>query len=294
MLTYRLLLAGSDAGRDCFRRLHSISATIDHGPRSNHSLVLNASLFIRQPELADPILGQYAVPRGHRVIAIHNTPPGSGGSGTRRILGHPFKHHLNFYAHEMGHTLDFHHSFSDDTSYLNASWADPGEYDNEWDIMGKRNHAFAWPGADLAGPGMNGYNLRVKEWLPDSEIVTLISGLPFFGSTSGAFTLTSLSVRDGVGKKLLVIGLLNKERWYTVELRTPDNWDRGIPQPVVLIHQLKRPEPGQPVHSYLLRVDRSVDPKRPPVHKLSADGVTITSGPIDPQNRTVDVSVRVT
>ena len=236
----------------------------------------------------------YTVPQGHRVIAIHNTPPESGTSGARRILGHPFRHNLFFYAHEMGHTLGFYHSFSDDTNFQSNWWADFGQYDNEWDIMGKDKYAFPFFGADKAGPGMNGYNLRVKGWLPDSEVTLLVSGLLFFNTISGTFPLTSLSVRDGIGKKLLTILRVNKDRLYTVELRTPDNWDRGIPQPVVLIHELKRPEPGKPLHSYLLRVDRSVDPKRPPVQKLSADGLTITVGAINAQNRTVDVSVAIT
>src|SRR5207244_10859723 len=66
-------------------------------------------------------------------------------------------------------------------------------------------------------------------------------------------------------------------RYYTVELRRKTTWDAGIPNDVVLIHEVRRRE-DRAYYSFLLR-DRT--PQKNPVRSLNANGVQITIGAIN-------------
>src|SRR5271165_2360455 len=82
--------------------------------------------------------GGYTPPSGQLVAVITN--PGIdlwGSSGCCAYL--PQDVDVGAMGHETGHGLTLNHSFSDSTTYRNASWAAIGEYDDPWDEMSWAN-----------------------------------------------------------------------------------------------------------------------------------------------------------
>ncbi len=74
----------------------------------------------------------YTVPAG-QLVAVITSPDRDlyGWPGRGAFL--PELVDLGAMAHEVGHGLGFNHSFSDDPTYRNASWAQIGEYDDQWE-----------------------------------------------------------------------------------------------------------------------------------------------------------------
>jgi hypothetical protein len=207
--------------------------------------------------------GGYAVPAGHRIMAIVNAQVDAGASGGRVLLD-PGAWNVGFAAHEMLHGYGLGHSFSDDLTYQNASWSQPGEYDDEWDEMSAM-HIFAFATANFgtSAVGLNGHHLDVLGWLGRSEVLTLGAN----GAGSVTTTLTALE-DTGAGTRLIRIPFDPGDlfHYYTVEFRRRTGWSAEIPRSTVLIHEV------QNGRSTVLRWRNA---ERSPVDALSRNGVSI-------------------
>ncbi|CAJ0586955.1 unnamed protein product, partial [Mesorhabditis spiculigera] len=136
-------------------------------------------------------------------------------------------------AHEMVHSMNIGHSYSDRLVQV-FPYASIGEYDDKYDLMSTANAHMRPSTYGLAGPGLNGPHLDYLGWLPMNRVV-------YFGRDGRqnyTLRLSSLSLPHKKTNGWLLI--LNV---YTVEFRTPDGHDKGIGQPGVLIHRIQRDGP---------------------------------------------------
>jgi hypothetical protein len=208
--------------------------------------------------------GGYSVPAGHRITVIINGVVDSGSAGGRVLLD-PKAWNVGFAAHEMLHGYGLDHSYSDDTSYKNVTWSQPGEYDDSWDHMSAMNHfSFNTARFGASAVGLNGYFRDKIGWLPRSRVFTFGAN----GVGSRTMTLAPLEVPSAFGPQLVRVPFDAGDpfRYYTVEFRKKTGWSAGIPGDVVLIHEVRNGTP------YLLRTRGG---SRAPVQALSANGVTI-------------------
>jgi hypothetical protein len=221
----------------------------------------------------------YTVPAGNRIAVITNSQQDSGASGGRVLLD-PGAWNVRFASHEMAHGYDLDHSFSNDLTYQNATWSQPGEYDDMWDQMSAQ-HVYSVNGGTFGetGTGFNAFNRDKLGWLPMDRVRTFGSG----GETSGTVTLAPLQ-QPGTAGSLLVRVPFNPGdlfNYYTVEYQRKLGWSRGIPADTVLIHEVKN---GRPT---LLRSLGTSG--KPPVQSVNANGVTISV-----QSVGATASVRIT
>jgi hypothetical protein len=189
-------------------------------------------------------------------------------------------------GHEVGHGMGLNHSFSDDPNYRNASWAQIGEYDDQWDLMSYANvFSTATSRFGFGGPGLNAYHVDRMGWLPIPRILTF--GADGIGSRT--VTLAALNHQEATGYLLVRVPFDTTDpfHYYTVEFRRNDKWDAGFPNNIVLIHEVKRGSDGQ-YYSYLLRGHSGV---RAPIQTLNANGVTITVNSISPQTNQATVTI---
>jgi hypothetical protein len=233
----------------------------------------------------------YPVPAGNLIAVV--TSPGIdlfGYIGYGSFL--PDTVDMGAMTHEVGHGLGFQHSFSDDPNFRDASWAQIGEYDDEWDAMSWAN-AFGSPTAQYgtAAPAMNGPHSDYMGWVPRNQIVT-------FGADGIATKTLNLVPLHGsaAGTKLLRIPFDPGDlfHYYTVEFRTQSAYDAGIPAPIVMIHEWKKGD-RDPKDHYLSYLIRAHTGNRDPVQVLSANGVSVTVHPLTAgaQSATVDVSTQM-
>jgi hypothetical protein len=161
---------------------------------------------------------------GHEVPCGGGATHSVGGSGTYWVHSTVPGLQLFYNAHESGHGYDL--------SHANSAVGDV-EYGDPWDVMGR---AFTFPGRYMeSGPGLTGPHLDRLGWLSPDRIVTWDSRR----SATRTVTLTPLSRRAATGAHLAKV--VTRDRVYTVEFRTPDGWDRGLPRarPAVVIHELR-------------------------------------------------------
>jgi hypothetical protein len=221
----------------------------------------------------------WTVPAGHRTMAITNAALDAGSAGGRVLLD-PNSTNVAFAAHEMGHGYGLGHSFSNDTSYQNASWSQPGEYDDPWDEMSAMN-VYGWTTTRYGngGVGLSAHHLDELGWLPRTRIVTVGSG----GELSRTVTMAPLEVPSATGPLLVRVPFDPADlfHYYTVELRKKTGWSRGIPGDTVLIHEVRD---GTPT---LLRQLGTAG--RNPVQSLNANGVTITINWLSGNNASVTI-----
>lgn len=224
----------------------------------------------------------YTVPDGHRIAVMINADVDSGEAGGR-VLIDPSNWNVGFAAHEMLHSYGLGHSFSDDTSYQNAPWSKPGEYDDPWDEMSAMAiHAFTTARFSTSAVGLNGYFRDKLGWLDSGRVLTL-------GADGVATRTVRLSALEDAGSgttQLIRIPFdpSDLQRGYTVEYRRPIGWSQGIPGPQVLIHEIKNGTP------YLLRTRGT----RTPVQTLSANGVSIRVLATTATSADVQVSTAIT
>jgi hypothetical protein len=216
----------------------------------------------------------YIVPSGQRVYVI--TSPGvdlAGWENTGAIGGDSVA--LPEIAHEFGHGVGLNHSWSNDTAWRDVSWAGPGEYDNPWDLMSAAN-VFVDPTMAFGGgpPDLDAHHLDEMGFLPKSRILTL--GVD--GILSRTVTLAALTHPEAAGYSVVRIPFDSSDRfhYYTVEYRTPDGWDSGIPARIVMINEIKNN--GSYYQTTLLRTlgSYSGTGDGPPVQSLNTNGVTIS------------------
>jgi hypothetical protein len=216
----------------------------------------------------------YTPPSDHLVATI--TSPfvdlfGNPGVGAFWYEGHD----LVLAGHEMAHGWGLEHSFSNDPTYRNADWAKIGEYDDQWDLMSAGN-VFATPTDHFGngGPGLNAYHRDQMGWIPRDRIMTFGADGTLF---NGSVTLTALNHPETPGTLLIRIPFDPNDpfHYYTVEFRRKNNWDAGIPEDTILIHEVKKDEEGV-YRSYLLK-DLSL-PEKPPLQTLQINDSPYLSG----------------
>ncbi|HYN82273.1 MAG TPA: hypothetical protein VES88_12280 [Gemmatimonadaceae bacterium] len=233
--------------------------------------------------------GGYTPPGANGIIVMTNPGIDLWGAPGRAFAA--IDHDVGAFGHEVGHGLGFNHSFSDDPTYRNASWAQIGEYGDPWDVMSYAN-VFGRPTARFGSSpvGHNGPHLDRIGWLPRNEIVTFGAD----GATSRVFTLTALHAPTPGGTRLVRIPFDPGDlfHYYTIEFRMPRALDTGIPAGIVLLHEVRRGTPGDPTNaqyfSFLM-----IDPtgSRPPRSSLNANGVNVSVVSIDTVAGRATVSV---
>ncbi|MEV7330557.1 hypothetical protein [Micromonospora sp. NPDC093244] len=205
----------------------------------------------------------YAVPAGNRIAVMLNDWVDSGAAGGRVLLD-PGAWNVGFAAHEMLHGYNLGHSFSNDTTYQNAPWSQPGEYDDPWDEMSAMHiHAFGTANYGTSAVGLNGPHRDELGWLPKNRVFTMAAD----GVASRTLTLAPLEVPAASGPQLVRIPFDPADlfHYYTVEFRRKTGWSAGIPADTVLLHEVRN---GTPT---LLRTG----PGGGPVQSLNANGVQI-------------------
>src|SRR5579883_903653 len=93
----------------------------------------------------------YVPPSGQRVYVITSPSVDLGGWENTGAIG-PDDVALPELAHEFGHGMGLQHSWSNDVTWKDASWAGGGEYDNPWDLMSAANVYVDPTGAYGGGP----------------------------------------------------------------------------------------------------------------------------------------------
>ena len=234
---------------------------------------------------------KYVPPSGQRVYVI--TSPGvdlAGWENTGAIGGDDVA--LPEIAHEFGHGVGLNHSWSNDTTWKDVSWAGPGEYDNPWDLMSAAN-VFVDPTGDFGGgpPFLDAHHLDELGFLPKSHIFTL--GVD--GILSRTITLDALTHPEAAGSLLVRIPFDSNDRfhYYTVEYRVADGWDAGIPGSIVMINEIKNN--GSYYQTTLLRQLGSYagTGNGPPVQSLNENGVTISVQSTSGNQATIKVSTQL-
>jgi transposase len=189
----------------------------------------------------------YTVPSGNLVAVI--TSPGIdlfGYIGYGSFL--PDAVDMGGMTHEVGHGLGYQHSFSDDPNFRDASWAQIGEYDDEWDAMSWANaYGSATANYGSAAPGVNGPHADDMGWIPHDEILTV-------GADGVASSIIQLEALSSSGHNIKLIRIpfdpADLFHYYTVEYRTLTGYDTGIPSSIVLIHEVKKGDRGAITESW--------------------------------------------
>jgi hypothetical protein len=121
--------------------------------------------------------------------------------------------------HELGHTLNFGHTFSGATS---GTWA---EYDNPIDVMSKAGDRTRL----MSTPAINRY---IAGWIEPADVV--------IATGAGSFTLSAL---DGDGDQLLVVPN-GEQGWLTaIDVRARAGYDTSLARAGVTVHVVdQRPE----------------------------------------------------
>ncbi len=167
----------------------------------------------------------------YKVVAIYNENVGDGGSTGKGggVLAGPIDWDSTWLAHEIGHVLGLNDS-SDQSTRENSPGVRPGLYYDMHDIMSARNvYSFPDPQFTGSGPLLNAANMDMMGWLDPSRTWTKSN---LYSTTYYQFKLVSLGHPEIPGYIAAKFGSLY------IEFRTQDGWDRGIPRPCVLIHEL--------------------------------------------------------
>jgi hypothetical protein len=193
----------------------------------------------------------YTPPAGNRVYVV--TSPGLDEVGFEdccSVAGDTTA--LPEFAHEFGHGIDLEHSFSNDPDYQNACWSQIGEYDNQWDLMSAAN-IYVDPTHDFGGgpPFLDAYHVDEMGWLPQSRVFTL--GLN--GILEGTVSLAALTHPEAAGYHLVRVPFDANDpfHYYTIEYRTVDSWDSGIPENIVMINEVKLNPNNHLYQTFLIR-----------------------------------------
>jgi hypothetical protein len=234
------------------------------GPNPKRGELVTDCIDAARTSSVDP----FTVPAGMNVAVIHFPDVDFYGGGGRAFVKVDVD--VGGLGHEMGHGIGYEHSFSDDPTYRNISWAAIGEYDDPWDVMSYGN-VFAAPTARFGnrGPGVNAYHMDRMGWLARERIKT-------FGADdtrTQTVTLSALPNAGAPGFYLVRVPLDPGDPFHylTVEYRRKLGMDAGIPDDIVLIHEIKPLSPGS-YRSFLMR-DRT--PSRNPAQNVSLPGVSI-------------------
>ncbi|KAM3719332.1 DNA-directed RNA polymerase I subunit [Dirofilaria immitis] len=158
-------------------------------------------------------------------ITILNTEYGAMYGKKDGVLITPQLSFNSVLTHEMVHSFHIGHSYSDREINI-FPFAHMGEYDDRYDLMSTANAWMYKSKYGLSGPGLNGPHLDYLGWLPSNRIL-------YFGSIPHAWSNDWL---------LVMVPYDNNDpsNVFTLEFRTPVNYDSGITQEAVLIHKIDR------------------------------------------------------
>ncbi len=219
--------------------------------------------------------GAFAVPDG--AIRYVVTAPSVDLFGWTGGAFLPFDFDVGAVAHEGGHGIALDHSFSNDPTYRNATWAAIGEYDDPWDAMSWANSFRATTPFGDAPAGLVAPHLDRLGWLPRSRVV--VHGAS--GAAETTYTIAAINHPEAPGALVVRVPFDPGDlfRYYTIEFRRQDRWSAGIPADTVLIHEVKRNSdagggPSGPQIAWLQR-DLSRSDKAP-AQTLNGNGVQIT------------------
>jgi len=178
----------------------------------------------------------YTVPQDHITIVVTSPGIDTFGMGGGAFVGE--NTNVGTVAHEVGHAITLNHSFVDNSSYCNATWASVGEYGDRRDLMSFGN-VFGFPHAEFGTipPGLNAYHLDRMGWMERGSILRFGAD----GRFDRTVTLSTLSRgNSGPGTRMIRIPFDPSDpyRYYTVEYRTVERSDQGIPVDTVLIHEV--------------------------------------------------------
>ncbi len=167
------------------------------------------------------------------VIAMVNGPGDAGNQGGR-VLGNDTFFNATFLAHEMGHTYGWGHSF-DDTTRQAATWSQPGEYYDKWDIMSAMN-VFQFTNLEGigAGPDMNSVLKDEQALIPWHRMRTLLPGT---STQTTRLDLAAITRPEGNGYLSVRVGADNDD-YLVLEYRMTDGYDAGIPRDTVLVRRV--------------------------------------------------------
>jgi hypothetical protein len=149
--------------------------------------------------------------------------------------------------HEMGHAIGLEHSWR-----LGTGGNPNVEYGDQWDLMSASNVYKFFSGSpfDPSGPGLNGPNLLQLNCLPAGQVLQ-INVQQLVPSVAQPIALTALNATSDV-PRYRVCQVDTGNGRYTIELRQPTGWDRGIPRMGVLIHLITD-------HDYLVPQPQGTD-----------------------------------
>jgi hypothetical protein len=228
----------------------------------------------------------YTVPSGYRTLVITSPGIDEWGGGNAAFLSETID--VTGSAHEMGHGMGMIHSFSDDPNFRDASWAQIGEYDDEWDLMSAANvYTTQTSRFGSFPPGLNGFGLDRAGWVPIPRVYT-------FGRDSAAsatVTIAALDHPEVQGSLLVRVPFDPGDlmHYYTVELRTAKGTYGGTPDKGgVMLHEVKLNTNGNVYQSYLLR---NHDGNRDPVTSLNRNGITITVNWVNSNTHQASVTI---
>jgi len=275
-----------------------LSGSVLHGWYAEpHSLAYEQGLSSRWQRVQDCLdtaaassTDRYVPPSGQRIYVI--TSPGvdlAGWENTAAIGGDDVP--LPEIAHEFGHGVGLNHSWSNDVTWKDASWAGGGEYDNPWDLMSAANVYVDPTGAFGGGPpDLDAHHLDELGWIPKSRILTL--GVD--GILSRTATLASLTHLNTTGYLLVRVPFDSSDRfhYYTVEYRTPDGWDAGIPAKIVMINEIKNNSSYYQTTLIRQLGNYAGTGNGPPVQMVNSGGVTINVQTISDDQATIQVSTQ--
>ncbi len=232
----------------------------------------------------------YTVPSGQRIYVITSPFVDLVGFENSAALGSDTVA-LPEIAHEFGHGVGLNHSWSNDVTWKDISWAGPGEYDNPWDLMSAANIYVDQTG-DFGGapPDLDAQHLDEMGWIAKSRILTLGAD----GVLSRTATITALTHPEGAGYRIIRIPFDSNDRfhYYTVEYRVADGWDAGIPNSTLMINEVQNN--GSYYQTTLIRELGSFagTGNGPPVQSLNANGVSVSVVRTSTDTATVQVSTQ--
>uniref|UniRef100_A0A0N4ZRF3 Peptidase_M1 domain-containing protein n=1 Tax=Parastrongyloides trichosuri TaxID=131310 RepID=A0A0N4ZRF3_PARTI len=142
-------------------------------------------------------------------------------------------------THEMVHSFFIGHSYSDRNVKI-FPFAQPGEYDDRYDLMSTANAYMHKSRFGMSGPGLNGPHLDYLGWLPMDRML-------YFGKDGRqnyTLRLSSLSISFEKTHGWLYVMIPydrdDSNLVYTVELKTPSYFDKGIGQASILVHRIQK------------------------------------------------------
>ncbi|OZC12049.1 hypothetical protein X798_01230 [Onchocerca flexuosa] len=172
-----------------------------------------------------------------RKITILNAEHGAMYGKENGVLITPRLSFNSVLAHEMVHSFHIGHSYSDRKIKIFPN-ARMGEYDDHYDLMSTANARMYKSRYGFSGPGLNGPHLDYLGWLPSNRIL-------YFGRdgrSSSMIRLSSLSIPHAWTKDWLLVMVPfdrnNPANVFTLEFRTPVNYDSGIMQEAIIIHKV--------------------------------------------------------